>query len=109
MNSGLKQFHLHLVSDATGETINSVARACVAQFDQVQPIEHFWNLVRTTRQLEMVIEGNYLDVVAYLKDLEALPWQFCWKDLELATVKYPVNRVRIEITTLSMDKEWLGV
>ena len=57
MNSGLKQFHLHLVSDATGETINSVARACVAQFDQVQPIEHFWNLVRTTRQLEMVIEG----------------------------------------------------
>ena len=37
MNSGLKQFHLHLVSDATGETINSVARACVAQFDQVQP------------------------------------------------------------------------
>src|SRR3954470_15408924 len=57
MNSGLKQFHLHLVSDAAGETINSVARACVAQFDQVQPIEHFWNLVRTTRQLEMVIEG----------------------------------------------------
>ena len=56
MNSGLKQFHLHLVSDATGETINSVARA-QAQFDQVQPIEHFWNLVRTTRQLDMVIEG----------------------------------------------------
>jgi MSHA biogenesis protein MshJ len=59
--------------------------------------------------VEMVIEGNYLDVLAYLKDLEALPWQFCWKALELATVKYPVNRVRVEITTLSMDKEWLGV
>ncbi|WP_207485451.1 pyruvate, water dikinase regulatory protein [Arenibaculum pallidiluteum] len=53
----MKQFHLHLVSDATGETINSVARACVAQFDEVKPIEHFWNLVRTPRQLEMVIEG----------------------------------------------------
>lgn len=52
-----KTFHLHLVSDATGETINSVARACVSQFDQVQPIEHFWNLVRTERQLDMVMEG----------------------------------------------------
>lgn len=52
-----RNFHLHLVSDATGETINSVARACVSQFDQVQPIEHFWNLVRTERQLDMVLEG----------------------------------------------------
>ncbi len=55
--NGTKSFHLHLVSDATGETINSVARACVSQFDSVEPIEHFWNLVRTDRQLEMVIEG----------------------------------------------------
>lgn len=54
---GAKGFHLHLVSDATGETINSVARACVSQFDKVHPIEHFWNLVRTDRQLDMVIEG----------------------------------------------------
>lgn len=52
-----KEFHLHLVSDATGETINSLARACVIQFDQVRPVEHFWNLVRTPRQLDMVLEG----------------------------------------------------
>jgi regulator of PEP synthase PpsR (kinase-PPPase family) len=53
----MREFHLHLVSDATGETINSVARACVIQFDQVRPIEHFWNLVRTERQLELVLEA----------------------------------------------------
>lgn len=53
----MRQFHLHLVSDATGETINSVARACVIQFDTVRPVEHFWNLVRTDRQLDMVLEG----------------------------------------------------
>ncbi|MCW2235540.1 pyruvate, water dikinase regulatory protein [Azospirillum canadense] len=53
----MRQFHLHLVSDATGETINSVARACVIQFDDVRPVEHFWNLVRTDRQLDMVLEG----------------------------------------------------
>lgn len=56
-SNAVKRFHLHLVSDATGETINSVARACLSQFDAVEPVEHFWNLVRTERQLELVIEG----------------------------------------------------
>jgi regulator of PEP synthase PpsR (kinase-PPPase family) len=53
----MREFHLHLVSDATGETVISVARACVAQFDEVQAVEHFWNLVRTERQLSLAIEG----------------------------------------------------
>jgi regulator of PEP synthase PpsR (kinase-PPPase family) len=48
---------MHLISDATGETVISAARACVAQFDDVRPIEHFWNLVRTQRQLNLVLEG----------------------------------------------------
>ncbi|MFM9844122.1 MAG: pyruvate, water dikinase regulatory protein [Dongiaceae bacterium] len=52
-----KVFHLHLVSDATGETINSVARACLAQFDQVEPHEHAWTLIRTSKQLEKVLAG----------------------------------------------------
>ncbi|MGL4960562.1 MAG: pyruvate, water dikinase regulatory protein [Inquilinus sp.] len=51
-----KTFHLHLVSDSTGDTIHSVARACLAQFEGAEPIEHFWNLVRTNRQLDMVVE-----------------------------------------------------
>jgi regulator of PEP synthase PpsR (kinase-PPPase family) len=48
---------MHLVSDATGETVIAAARACVAQFDGVRPIEHFWNLVRTQRQLNLALEG----------------------------------------------------
>jgi len=51
----MKQFHLHLVSDSTGETVSSVARASLAQFDTVQPMEHIWSLVRTRGQLEKVI------------------------------------------------------
>ena len=48
-------FHLHLVSDATGETINSVARACMAQFEGVEVVEHAWTLVRTKGQLDKVL------------------------------------------------------
>ena len=53
----MKQFHLHLVSDSTGETVSSVSRAALAQFDHVQPNEHIWSLVRTKGQLEKVIAG----------------------------------------------------
>jgi len=59
--------------------------------------------------VELVIEGGYLDVLRYVRALEALPWRFYWKVLDLETDRYPVNRVRIELTTLSMDKEWVGV
>lgn len=52
-----EQFFLHLVSDATGSTLHGLARACVAQFEDVQPIEKFWNLIRSEQQLDMVIEG----------------------------------------------------
>jgi regulator of PEP synthase PpsR (kinase-PPPase family) len=52
-----QRFHLHLVSDATGETLSSVARACLVQFEQVQPIEHMWWLVRSQGQVARVVAG----------------------------------------------------
>ncbi|MDD3183193.1 MAG: kinase/pyrophosphorylase [Alphaproteobacteria bacterium] len=58
MNESKKEvFHVHLVSDATGETINNVARACLVQFKHLQIQEHFWSLIRTKRQLDLVFEG----------------------------------------------------
>jgi len=50
-----REFHLHLVSDATGETIHSVARACLSQFEGVEPHEHHWTLVRTTGHVDKVL------------------------------------------------------
>jgi len=52
-----QNFHIHLVSDATGETINTIARACLAQFENIHSQEHFWSLIRTPRQLDLVLEG----------------------------------------------------
>jgi regulator of PEP synthase PpsR (kinase-PPPase family) len=56
-DSQQQRFHLHLVSDATGETLSSVARACLVQFEQVQPIEHMWWLVRSQGQVARVVAG----------------------------------------------------
>lgn len=49
-------FHLHLVSDSTGETIRSVARACLAQFEDTNVVEHFWPMARTAKAMNLVLE-----------------------------------------------------
>lgn len=51
----VKTFHLHLISDATGETIKTMARACLAQFEDLAPVEHVWTLIRTPGQMERVL------------------------------------------------------
>jgi [pyruvate, water dikinase]-phosphate phosphotransferase / [pyruvate, water dikinase] kinase len=49
-------FHLHLISDATGETLTTIAKAAAVQYAQVRPIEHVHPLVRTQRQLDRVLQ-----------------------------------------------------
>lgn len=51
-----QKFYLHLVSDSTGSTLHGLARACLVQFDDVDPIEKFWNLVRSDKRLDVVLE-----------------------------------------------------
>jgi [pyruvate, water dikinase]-phosphate phosphotransferase / [pyruvate, water dikinase] kinase len=48
-------FHLHLVSDATGETLIMVARAAAAQYANVSPVEHLYPMVRSARQLDLAL------------------------------------------------------
>jgi hypothetical protein len=49
-------FHLHLVSDSTGETLTTIAKAASVQYQLVRPIEHVHPLVRTRRQLKRVFQ-----------------------------------------------------
>jgi regulator of PEP synthase PpsR (kinase-PPPase family) len=55
-------FHLHLISDSTGETLITVARAAAAQYSRIMPVEHVHPLVRTQKQLDRV-----------LNDIEEMP------------------------------------
>jgi regulator of PEP synthase PpsR (kinase-PPPase family) len=49
-------FHVHLVSDSTGETLNAMAKAVTARFDGIIPIEHIYALVRSSKQMDRVLE-----------------------------------------------------
>ncbi len=53
----LSKFHLHLVSDATGETLGAVAKAALVQFEGSEPVEHLWTMIRTRSQVARVVEG----------------------------------------------------
>ena len=49
------RLHLHLLSDSTGETLETVAKAGLAQFDGVETIKHFWPMVRSEGHLDRIL------------------------------------------------------
>jgi regulator of PEP synthase PpsR (kinase-PPPase family) len=49
------RLHLHLLSDSTGETLENIAKAALAQFDEVETIKHFWPMVRSEGHLDRVL------------------------------------------------------
>jgi len=51
----MKKVHLHLVSDATGDTLEQVAKAAIAQFPDFEAIKHHWPMIRTARHMERLI------------------------------------------------------
>jgi regulator of PEP synthase PpsR (kinase-PPPase family) len=48
-------FHVHLVSDSTGETLNAMLKATTAQFAAAKPLEHIYALIRSRRQMERTL------------------------------------------------------
>jgi MSHA biogenesis protein MshJ len=59
--------------------------------------------------VEMVVQGDYASVVAYLRALETMPWRISWQQVELTAGDYPQNRVRIVIGALSLSRYWMTV
>ena len=59
--------------------------------------------------LVLVLEGAYIDCLTYLTSMERLPWRLFWGSLEVETEEYPRSRITIELYTLSLEQEWIGV
>ena len=56
-----RSYHIHLVSDSTGETVGTVARACLVQFSDFDVEEHTWSMIRTAKQVAEVVAGIEAD------------------------------------------------
>ena len=52
----MMRLHLHLLSDSTGETLENIAKAALAQYDDVETIRHFWPMVRSEVHLDRILQ-----------------------------------------------------
>jgi MSHA biogenesis protein MshJ len=59
--------------------------------------------------LVLKLEGSYLDCLSYLQAVERLHWHLYWARLELSSDDYPRNQIVLELRTLSLSQEWIGV
>jgi len=64
-------------------------------------------IFKHTMRLEL--EGSFMHTLAYLRELETLPWQFRWNEVELTMLEYPRAKVVITVHTLSLQEGWIGV
>lgn len=64
--------------------------------------------------VEITIEGRYLDLLAYVSELEKMPWHILWSKAGLNTEQptpnqWPINRLKLTVYTLSLDQAWLSI
>lgn len=59
--------------------------------------------------IEVVVEGRYLDVLAYLEALEKAPYRVYWRGLDLKVESSGVPVTRLTMFTLSRESVWLRI
>jgi MSHA biogenesis protein MshJ len=59
--------------------------------------------------VEVTVSGAFLDLLRYLEELQRLPTQLYWSELELSAERYPSHTLKIVVYTLSLDPAWLNV
>ncbi len=59
--------------------------------------------------VEIVVQGGYADLTAYLSQVEALPWQLFWANAKLNADTYPKASLTLTLFTLSLDRKWLNI
>lgn len=101
----IQRINLHLVSDATGETLNAIARATTVQFEQAQIVHHRWSLIRTRFQLHRVLEGVEQEPGPVLSTLVDRALR---ADLETTCRRLNVPIVNVLDPVMNLLQEYIG-
>lgn len=99
------RINLHLVSDATGETLNAIARATTVQFEHAHIVYHRWSLIRTRFQLHRVLEGIQHEPGPVLTTLVDRALR---TELETACLKLNVRVVNVLDPVIEMLQDTVG-
>lgn len=60
-------------------------------------------------EVEIVLQGSYLDMLNYMRELESLPEQIYWNKGKLTVIEYPKASLTLHLFTLSLEKKWLNL
>jgi regulator of PEP synthase PpsR (kinase-PPPase family) len=101
----IQRLNLHLVSDATGETLNAIARATTVQFEQAQIAHHRWSLIRTRFQLHRVLEGIEQEPGPVLSTLVDRALR---TDLETTCLRLNLPIVNVLDPVMNLLQEYIG-
>jgi len=101
----IDRMNLHLISDATGETINAIARATTVQFEHVDIIYHRWSLIRSRLQLHRVIGGIEAEPGPVLSNLVDRGLN---ADLEAACQRLAVPMINVLQPVMGLLQEYIG-
>lgn len=132
--SDIKAFHRTLIpADAMGQVLNGLLQrdggVRLVSLRNLAPEPLMADAVATAREdggavkeadaakgrpllyrhgIELVVEGDYFDLLKYLTVLEKQEWRILWSDTRLSA-RYPVSRLELKVFTLSLDESWLSV
>lgn len=59
--------------------------------------------------VEIVLRGNYLDMVNYMDAVEAMPSHVFWGKLNMQVEQYPNATLSLTLYTLSLDEKWIAL
>ena len=99
------RLNLHLVSDATGETLNAIVRATTVQFEHLSIMPHRWSLIRTRFQLHRVLDGLQAEPGPVLSSLVDKALR---TELDMACAKLGVPIVHVLDQVMSMLQDHVG-
>jgi MSHA biogenesis protein MshJ len=91
-------------SASASATASASASAASAEVATAPPTAQVYK-----HAVEIVLTGNYLDLLAVLQEMEKLPWQLYWAKASLRTEQYPQSTLTLHVFTLSLDQIWLDL
>ncbi len=117
LNAGDKEFvSAHKMTNLLTDMLNQNSGLALKKLETLPVTTLTDPLTNLTEQswvyrhgLSLTLSGSFVDTLAYLKSLEALPWRFSWGSIDYQVIKYPVAETTLRVYTLSFEENWLGL
>jgi len=86
----------------------SDAKEALQSIEKIKQSQHKDNKDSMYRyEVELTVQGSYIELLNYLQKLESLPWNLFWENVELKVKEHPVSELRLSVYTISLHNNWM--